>query len=113
MIEYRGRYYKIIGEYERAEKLLREAVDTFVEIHRSSGAVNLSKEALTSYFELQQFFIGQGKPMLALQINTEELARLTSMSFEDISYYWHLTHLAYIFTEYNYQDFAEVTSMIG
>ena len=42
-----------------------------------------------------------------MDILNKEIKPLTSTSYDDIAYYWHLTHLAYIFIEYDYSQFAE------
>ena len=75
--------------------------------HTQKGKEMLSKEALACFFELQKMYIAQGKPQLADAINNEEIATLTAMNYDDITFYWHLTHLAYIFIEYDYDNYAE------
>ena len=42
-----------------------------------------------------------------MDILNNEILTLTSATYDDISYYWHLTHLAYIFIEYDYTQYAE------
>jgi len=103
----RGRYFCKVGANEKAESYFRNAIAVHVEEHKKSGASELSKDALSCYFEIQKMLISQGKPTLALNMNDDEISQLTSMKYEDISFYWHLTHLAYILVEYDYTQFAE------
>ena len=90
-----------------AEECFRQAIEVHKELHAESGASMLTKEALGAFYELQKMFISQGKPNLSEKILTEEVEPLTTHDFDDITFFWHLTHVAYIYVEYDYTQYAE------
>ena len=90
-----------------AEECFRQAIEVYKELHAESGASMLTKEALGAFYELQKMFISQGKPNLSEKILTEEVEPLTTHDFDDITFFWHLTHVAYIYVEYDYTQYAK------
>ena len=67
----------------------------------------MSKDALSPFLELQRNFIARGAPRLAELVLTEEIEKVTPHDFDDLTFFWHLTHLAYIFLDYGYSEEAE------
>ena len=67
----------------------------------------LTEEALAVYSDLQKLFISQGKPEISEKILLEEVEPLTTHGFADITFFWHLTHMAYSYIEYDYTQYAE------
>ena len=64
------------------------------------------KDLLKVYLALQRLYISQGNPEKALEIE-KQLENIVAADSNDIVYYWHLTHLAYAFIMYDYDELAE------
>lgn len=103
----RGEFFAMQHQFAEAETCFRQAIDIHLKLHETAEAKTLSKDALSAFFELQKLYIVQGKPQISEKILTEEVEPHTIHDYEDLTFYWHLTHVAYIYVENDYTQYAE------
>ena len=94
-------------QFSEAETCFRQAIDIHLKLHKEKESTTLTKDALSAFFELQKLYIIQGKPQISEKILAEEVEPHTTHDYDDLTFYWHLTHVAYIYVENDYTQYAE------